>query len=73
MMAAFIALNDSRIRSHLMPPAVDPAQAHWIVNSISTTMASGVHTDESAVAKPVVEATDIIWNRLYLSEIHIFG
>lgn len=56
-----------------MPPAVDPAQAHWIVNSISTTMASGVHTDESAVAKPVVEATDIIWNRLYLSEIHIFG
>ena len=30
-------------------------------------------TEDSVVAKPVVEATDIIWNRLYLSEIHIFG
>ena len=55
---ARIALNDNNTRSHLTPPAVDPAHPHCTIirNNIMTDKEG--HAEESAVAKPVVDATD---------------
>ena len=39
--------------SVLMPPDVDPAQAHWMVKNMRTRTTKGGQTEESAVAKPV--------------------
>lgn len=59
---ALIALNDNKTRSHLIPPAVEPAQAHCIENRIIIIIAKPGQTEESAVANPVVDATETIWN-----------
>ena len=46
-------------RSTLIPPDVEPAHAHIIDAKISSTMANGVQRLVSAVAKPVVEITEM--------------
>ena len=51
----------STSRLVLIPPAVDPAQAHTIEPKISRMTANEVHWLESAVANPVVVTTDTNW------------
>ena len=51
----------STSRLVLMPPAVEPAQAHTIEPKISRITANDVHWLESAVANPVVVTSDTNW------------
>ena len=54
--------------SLLIPPVVEPAQAHIMEKNISTLTDMAGHTPELAVANPVVEITDASWNVPYLME-----
>ena len=54
----------SRMREHLMPPAVLPAQPPRNMRPIKTSWDRTGHWAKSAVEKPEVETTDATWNQV---------
>ena len=66
-------LSASTRRLTLIPPAVEPAQAQTIDPNRSVMMANEVHVLESAVAKPVVEATVTNWKQAWRNEVPNVG
>ena len=54
-------VNKSNL-STFIPPDVEPAQAQIIDTNISNNIAKGVQMLVLAVAKPVVDMSDVTWN-----------